>query len=373
MLWPGNRQVVRRPALAVVVDHEPRFVAWRQPVFLVCLEQLIGHSRPAHKEEKMMIAQEVTQETAYVGIDVAKRDFVVNIHGQARIMTYANDTTGAAELIATLKQIDAPVRIAMEPTGGCELALWICLEEAGFYVRQICAAHIKSFRDSLGQRAKTDIIDAKMIAAFLAARPEVGRSLPAKNLRRIKALATKRRQVVASRMALLCQVKQHTDDDIVAMTKAMIGLHSEQIDTLDKMIAELISTDETFAEKKRLLRSFVGFGPVVTATVLAEMPELGTLAPGQASALAGLAPVTRQSGQWQGKSFVQGGRAIVRSALYTAARFAVRTDPHFETFFDRLIAKGKPYKVAITAVARKLLEAANIVLKRRSEWKIAKV
>lgn len=310
----------------------------------------------------------VAQEMAFVGIDVAKQEFVVNVYGQTSTTTYANDEVGHAKLIARLGRLNAPLRLAMEPTGGCELGLWIALEEAGFHVRQICAAHIKAFRDSSGRRAKTDRIDAMAIAAYLAAWPDAGRDLPARNLRRIKALSAKRRQTIRSRMALLCQVKQHTDDDIVEMTQTMIDLHNQQIATLDRMIAELIKEDAGLQEKRRLLRSFVGFGPVVIATVVTEMPELGLLEPGQAGALAGLAPVTRQSGQWQGKSFVQGGRANVRGALYIAARFAAEKDPFFRDFAGRLFAKGKPYKVVITAVARKLIEAANLVLKRGAVW-----
>lgn len=312
----------------------------------------------------------IAQETIFVGIDVAKRDVVVNIHGQTTTATFANDDGGAADLIARLRQLQAPLRIALEPTGGCELGLWVALDTAGFHVRQVCAAHIKAFRDAFGQRAKTDRIDAMAIAAYLAARPDAGRVLPAGKLRRIRALAAKRRQVVQSRMALLCQRKQQTDEDVIAMSTAMIELYTAQLKNLDAMIAGLIDGDEALRETRRLLRSFVGFGPVVVSTIMTEMPELGHLAPGQASALAGLAPVTRQSGGWQGKSFVQGGRKEVRGAVYIAARFAARKDPHFRAFADRLFAKGKPYKLVITAVARKLVEAANLVLKRGVEWEI---
>ena len=142
---------------------------------------------------------QVAQEAVFVGIDVAKYDFVVNICGSDRTRTYANDSAGIAALTGDLSRFAAPVRIAMEPTGGCELALWIALEDAGFHVRQVCAAHIKAFRDSLGRRAKTDRIDAMAIAAYLKARPEAGRVLPARKLRRIKALAAKRQQLAHAR------------------------------------------------------------------------------------------------------------------------------------------------------------------------------
>ena len=181
----------------------------------------------------------------------------------------------------------------------CGLDLWIALDEAGFHVRQVCAAHIKAFRDSFGKRAKTDRIDAAIIAAYLADRPDAGRGLPSRNIRRVKALAAKRRQLSHSRKALLCQEKQHTDGDILAMTGEMIELHDAQIKELDIMMADLIGQDEALNKRKALLSAFAGVGPVVLTTLLTEMPELGTLKPGQASALAGLAPVTRQSGQWK--------------------------------------------------------------------------
>ena len=198
---------------------------------------------------------QVAQEAVFVGIDVAKYDFVVNICGSDRTRTYANDSAGIAALTGDLSRFAAPVRIAMEPTGGCELALWIALEDAGFHVRQVCAAHIKAFRDSLGRRAKTDRIDAMAIAAYLKARPEAGRVLPARKLRRIKALAAKRQQLAHARTALLCQQKQCTDDEIASMTAAMINLHDEQISALNAMIAALIEDDEALRERKRLLRS----------------------------------------------------------------------------------------------------------------------
>jgi len=310
----------------------------------------------------------VSQEMAFVGIDVSKHDFVAAIHGATTSRTYTNDPVGFARLKKHLARLRAPVRIALEPTGGYELDLWIALDEAGFHVRQVCAAHIKAFRDSFGARAKTDRIDATMIAAYLAERPDSGRALPSRNIRRIKALAAKRRQLVHSRKALLCQEKQHTDGDILAMTCEMIELHDIQIKELNILIADLVAADEILCKHRDLLRTFPGVGPVVLTTLLTEMPELGMLKPGQASALAGLAPVTRQSGQWKGKSFVQGGRVHVRSAMFIAARFAAKIDPHFKAFADRLFAKGKPYKLVITAVARKLIEAANIVIKRGEPW-----
>lgn len=312
----------------------------------------------------------IAQETSFVGIDVSKNDFVVNVHGTSACKTYTNDQDGFTQLKGDLSRIKAPVRIALEPTGGYELDLWIALDEAGFHVRQVCAAHIKAFRDSFGKRAKTDRIDAAIIAAYLADRPDAGRGLPSRNIRRVKALAAKRRQLIHSRKALLCQEKQHTDGDILAMTGEMIELHDAQIKELDIMMADLIGQDEALNKRKALLSAFAGIGPVVLTTLLTEMPELGTLKPGQASALAGLAPVTRQSGQWKGKSFVQGGRVHVRSAMFIAARFAAKLDPHFKAFADRLFERGKPYKLVITAVARKLIEAANTVLMRGKPWEI---
>lgn len=343
-----------------------RRVAWRQASFLVCLEQLIGRKGPHHKEEKMTIAQEFI----FVGIDVSKNDFVVHIDDDDSVCAFANTEKGYADLIARLAPRKKNIRIALEPTGGYEWPLWRALAEAGFHVRQICAAHIKAFRDSRGRRAKTDRIDAMAISSYLAANPDAGRALPSEIIQKIKTLAAKRRQLVDMRKALLCQQKQHTDKDVLSLDAKLMNMLDRQIKTLDQNIRKRLNSDDTMRERAELLSSFIGVGPVVATTLIAEMPELGALDGGAAASLAGLAPVTRESGQFKGKSFIRGGRENVRSMLYLAAQFATRKDPFFKTFADRLKAKGKPYKVIITAVARKLIEAINLVLKRRTKWEI---
>lgn len=229
-------------------------------------------------------------------------------------------------------------------------------------------ARVHAFARSLGRLAKTDRYDATTIAAYLASQPEAGRSLPQENIRQISALTTKRRQLLEMRKALLCQMKQARDPHVQELDQAHLGFVDGQIAALDTLIAALIAADPEMAMKSRLLRSIPGIGPVASATLLACMPELGDLAPKAAAALAGLAPFNRDSGTRQGKRFIRGGRGVVRNALYMAALAASRFNPDLKAFADRLKAKGKPAKQILTAVARKIIELANAVLRRKSPW-----
>ena len=220
----------------------------------------------------------------------------------------------------------------------------------------------------MGRRAKTDACDAATIAAYMAANPQAGRRIPEANVRQIRALAVKRRQLIEVRKALACQMKQARPAMVAGLDDTMMALIEDQIATIEKAIDRVIGSDAALAAKRRLVRSIPGLGEVSAFTLLGEMPELGTLTAGAVASLAGLAPFARDSGTLSGPRFIQGGRSTVRDVLYMAAVSASCHAPDLKQFADRLKQRHKPGKQIIIAVARKLIELANRVLARQSEW-----
>jgi transposase len=304
-----------------------------------------------------------------VGIDIGKFTCVAAVHGGPKPIAFAPDAEGVASFIAFLRRLRGTPLIGFEATGGYEATLWEALEEAGFETRQLSPARVHAYARMRGRMAKTDAADAVTIAAYMADQPEAGRQLPAQDVRDIRALATKRHQLIAARKALSCQMQQARDPFVLDLGQAQLDLVAAQITAIEARLAARIAANEDLARKDRLLCSIPGIGAVTAITLLAEMPELGTLDPKAPAALAGLAPFARDSGKASGKRFVQGGRSPVRTGLYMAALSASRYNPDLKAFAARLKAKGKPAKQILTAVARKLVELANTILKRGSNWK----
>ncbi len=259
--------------------------------------------------------------------------------------------------------------IALEPTGGCEWALWEVLEGNGFDVRQVSASHVRSFARSLGNLAKTDPLDAHMIARFIAFRPEAGRRLPRQILRKLNVLTTKRRQLVEMKKRLLCQIKQRYSKEISDLDQAHMELLIDQIKTLEKHIELLLESDKNLNQRAKILRSVPGIGPVLSTALIAQMPELGSLGEKQVAALAGLAPINHDSGKYVGKRHIRGGRTWLRHLLYQAALVASNHNPTLIAFAKRLKEKGKPHKLVLIAVARKLIIIANALVAKNALWK----
>lgn len=310
----------------------------------------------------------VSQEKIFVGIDVGKFDFVCAVHGLNGARSWKNTEDGRAAFLSWLAGQGGDFRLGLESTGGYEYPLWIALHEAGFRVRQLASEKVKHFAGLRGQKAKTDRIDAGIIAEFLFHRPEEGRELPPENIRKISALSARRRQLITYRKAQLCQMKQAQDGEVIAMDEAFLAVIDQQIAALDIRLNELVREDADLAGKQSLISSISGLGPVSAITLIADMPELGSLSGKAAAALAGLAPYNNDSGAKTGKRFIRGGRSHVREVIYMAALSAMRFNPDMKTFADRLKAKGKPGKQVIIAVARKLIELANVILKRGTPW-----
>lgn len=310
----------------------------------------------------------VSGDLVFVGIDVGKFTCVAAVHGRAGVLSFVPDAAGIAQLHSLLATLHGEVRVGLEATGGYEAPLWEALETAGVHVRQLAPSRVHAFARSVGRLTKTDRYDAVTIAAYMAANPEAGRRLPAANVREISALCGKRRQLIEMRKALTCQMKQTRNPAITALNDTHLALIEAQITTLEATLDARIAADPELAEKRRLLRSIPGIGEIASATLLAEMPELGSLRPRAAAALAGLAPFSRDSGTVSGKRFIQGGRSVVRSVHYMAALSASHHNPSLKPFAANLKAHHKPGKITLTAVARKLVELANAILTRRTEW-----
>ena len=302
-----------------------------------------------------------------VGIDVSKEHLDVHVRPGGESFRVSRDGAGLDELAQRLQPLDA-VLVAMEATGGFETVVAASLGTAGLPVIVVNPAQVRAFAHALGKRAKTDPIDAAVIAHFAeATNPEV-RALPDEATRLLSDLLTRRRQIVQMIVAERQRARVLTAPRLQKSVARLLKALQRELETLDKEIDDSVRNTPAWREKEDLLRSVPGVGPTIARTLLAEMPELGTLDRREVASLAGLAPFTRQSGQWRGKSFIGGGRSRVRAMLYMGALVAVRYNPALRTFYDHLLAAGKPKMVALVAVARKLLTILNAMLRDKTPW-----
>lgn len=308
------------------------------------------------------------QEYTFVGIDVSKDRLDGQVLGGERF-SVANDPAGLKELVCRCKRL-GPVAIGLEASGGYEKAALAKLFKAGLDVWRLDAAQVRAFARGLGRRAKTDKIDAEVIARCLAVvwqdtRP--WRPNPAAEA--VEALTAFRRKLVEEQTALKCQLDQAAHPLVTRIVKQSITAVKHRLLLLEKEIASAIAADPELARKNAQLQSAPGVGPVLAATLIAELPELGRLSSREIAALVGVAPFDRQSGRSVRPGRCRGGRHAVRAALYMGALSAVRAGKQpVAAFHKRLTQAGKPYKLAIVAVMRKLLVALNAMLRDNKEW-----
>lgn len=304
--------------------------------------------------------------TNIAGIDVGKARLDVAVHGAKDGWAVTNDRTGIEALIVWLKAHHVG-RVGLEATGGYERAVRQALGEAGFEVVVHQPLEVRLFARLKRLRAKNDRIDAVLIAAATAQVDAV----KAANDPRLAELAERMTayEQITDQIAQMKTYLEHTTlKDILRSFHAKIrALESLKVKLL-KDILTAIKAHPDLAERLRLLMSLPGFGPVVSACMLIRMPELGAMKPGQAAALAGVAPFDRDSGKFKGLRLIAGGRERPRRQLYMAALSARTCDPHLKALAERLKANGKPPKLILTAVMRKLIEAANLVLERGQPW-----
>ena len=304
--------------------------------------------------------------TKIAGVDVGKAHLDVAIHGVSDLIRVANAPAGFSELIGWLKAREVG-RVGLEATGGYERAVRLALEAAGFEVVVHQPLEVRLFARLKRQTAKNDRLDAALIAAATA-QVDTVRAAQDPRLTELAERLTAYEQVTDMIARLKNGMEHVTLKDLARGFRTELALLLRWKARLILQVVNVIKAHADLLGRFRLLLSLPGVGPVVAATLVVRMPELGNLRHGQAAALIGVAPYDRDSGQWKGLRFISGGRARPRRMLYLAALSAKRCDPGLKAFAQSLIQRGKPTKVAIVAVMRKLIEAANLVLSREKPW-----
>jgi transposase len=313
----------------------------------------------ATKEDGMTRAQ------IFVGIDVSKAQLDMALRPEGRFSA-SNDDAGYMQILERLRGI-SPTRVGLEATGGLEIPITGILAAAGVPVVVVNPRQVRDFAKATGRLAKTDALDAPTLAHFAEViRPEL-RPLPDEQTQALAALLARHRQLVEMLTAEKNRLSRaHTP--VRKSLRTHIAWLERELSHTDRDLAHAIRESPVWCEKDDLLRSVPGIGPVVTSTLLANLPELGTLTGKQIAAWVGVAPLNRDSGTWRGKRTVWGGRAQVRAVRYMAALVAARFNPVIRAFYQRLCAAGKAKKVALTACMRKLLIILNAMMKHRTRW-----
>jgi transposase len=302
----------------------------------------------------------------FVGIDVSKAvlDVVIGAHGEP--WRLANDVEGVEELAAQLQAL-SPTLVVLEPSGGYERLVVAGLDAAELPIAVVNARQVREFARASGRLAKTDQLDARVLAHFGEVMRPAVRPQPSCAEQLLRALVVRRRQLVG---ILTAELQRR--DTIAVNTRARLDTHiawlEQDRNELEVEIAEAIEALPAWREREALLRSVPGVGPVVARTLMCELPELGTIGGKQLAALVGVAPLNQDSGQHRGRRRTWGGRVEVRGVLYMAALVASRFNPLIRARYRHLLALGKPKKVALVACMRQLLMLLNVIAKRGTAW-----
>ncbi len=305
----------------------------------------------------------------FIGIDVARDSLEIAVRSTGEQWQVGNDAAGIPTLVPRLRVL-RPTLIVLEATGGFELPVLAALGSAGLPVVAVNPRQVRDFAKAIGKLAKTDAIDARVLAHFAeAVRPPV-RPLPDAATQALGALVTRRRQLVEM---LTAEENRRASASLPvrADIQQTISFLRTRLKGIDKELSQAVRNSPLWRQQENVLRSVPGIGPIVSVTLLADLPELGILGRKQIAALVGLAPLNRDSGTVRGKRTVWGGRATVRSALYMAALVGVRFNPVLRALYTRLVAVGKTKKVALTACMHKLLTILNAMLKHHTPWQPA--
>jgi len=306
----------------------------------------------------------------FVGIDVSKAELVVSVRPTMERFTVANDERGVRTLVERLRAI-GPELIVLEATGGYALLGVAALAAAALPVVVVNPRQVRDFAKATGQLAKTDRIDADILARFAdVVRPAV-RVIPDAEAQELEALLARRRQLLEMLQAernRLGQVFGKGKRLVRKSLKAHITFLERELRMTDTDLGEMVKNSPAWRERDELLQSVPGVGPVLSRTLLADLPELGRLSRREIAKLVGVAPLSRDSGTMRGRRFVQGGRATVRDVLYMAALVATKRNTVIQEFYQRLVAAGKPKKLALVACMRKLLTILNTMVRMRTRW-----
>ncbi len=304
--------------------------------------------------------------TTHLGLDIAKRTLELGAHPALAQRAFANDPAGHRALIAAVQQIAAPIQIICEATGGYEHDLLAALHAARVPVTLVNPRQVRDFARAKGLLAKTDVLDAAVLAEY----GRIFQPAPAAALtpaqQRLTCLVRRRQELLELITQEQHRGEHHHDPFVVKKARSLMTTLRRQLEQLEEEISALEKADRTLARSVERLTAIQGVGRRTAWLLLAAMPELGTLARGQAAALAGLAPYNHDSGPQRGQRHIAHGRPLARGALYMAALVAARFNPVLKPFYQRLRAAGKPGKVALVALMRKLAELANLLLKSSS-------
>jgi transposase len=302
----------------------------------------------------------------YVGVDVSGDALDIAVHPRQKARTFKNDDMGISSAVTYLNKL-APIMVVMEATGGIEMPMAAALGASGITVAIVNPRQIRDYARSTGRLAKTDSIDAQIIADFAVAVHPEPRPLTDNQTQELKDITTRRLQLsemITAEKNRLNRARRPVSDHI----KSHIAWLEQELEDMNSSMHQLIQESTIWREKDNLLQSVPGVGPILSSTLLAELPELGTLNRKQIAALVGVAPFNRDSGKLRGKRAVWGGRSKVRTALYMSTLVATRYNTVIRDFYERLTVAGKAKKVAITACMRKLLTILNAMVKYRSSW-----
>jgi transposase len=314
-----------------------------------------------------------TTTRVYAGVDVSKERLDVCLRWsepeshEEDVFFVTHDEAGIDHLISRLLE-EHPVLVILEATGGFERAVVAALATEGLPVAVVNPRQVREFARATGRLAKTDRIDASILARFAEAIRPAPKPLPDEEIRALQGILARRRQLVGMLTAENNRLPT-ASKPVAKRIAAHIRWLEKELSRTDRDLEEAIKSSPTLGENEALLRSVPGVGPVLARTLLAQVPELGTLTHKRVAALVGVAPLNRDSGTLRGRRSIWGGRAEVRAALYMGALVAARRNPVVREFYERLLAAGKPKKVALVACMRKLLSIVNAVLKHRTPWR----
>jgi transposase len=309
-------------------------------------------------------------EQVFVGIDVAKDRLDVHVRPSDEAFAVARDGEGLAVLVERLQGL-APQIVVVEATGGFEVTVAAALAGAAIPLAVVNPRQIRDFARAMGQLAKTDALDARAIARFAEAIKPEPRPVPDDQARELSELVQRRRQVVEMMAMERNRRRQLTQRRLIKGVDRVLAMLQKELSELEEDLDDAIRGTPAWREAEDLLKSVKGVGDIVARTLIADLPELGTMGRKQIAALVGIAPLNRDSGTIRGRRTIWGGRAKVRAALYMAALVASQRNPRLAAFYQRLIAAGKPKKLALTALMRKLLTILNAILRDRRPWQNA--
>lgn len=311
--------------------------------------------------------EETMEHRTWVGVDVSKESLDVFVNPISERRHHANHGKGIAQILKQIKTMDSPL-VVVEATGGYERAFFESLQEQGIAVVLVNPRQVRDFAKAAGILAKTDRLDAEVLALFAKTMNPVVRAASSEQEQELKELMTRRRQITD----VLIQEKnrlEHSSGFVRQQIQKHIKNLEEALKELDQRSSDLIQNTHALQDKEALLRSVPGIGPFVARTLLSQLPELGQINRRALAALVGIAPFNVDSGSFRGKRRVWGGREPVRSALYMSVVSALRYNPVIRSFYDHLRSLGKPAKVAIVACMRKLVTILNCMVKNKTPWK----